>query len=412
MVNGAFYDDLETRDPDQREAALFAALPEHLGRARDKAAYYARLLGNFDPAQVTDRQALAKLPVTRKSELVNIQSAGDPMGGMTTVPPGQLLRIFQSPGPTYDAEGFGKDWWGTARALHASGFRAGEIIHNTFSYHFTPAGVMLEAGAHALGCAVFPAGIGNTELQVQAIHDIRPAGYVGTPSFLRLILEKAEAMGKDTSSLKNACVAGEGLPPDLRKFIEDHGIYCGQIYASADIGNIAYESEAREGLIVDERLIVEVVRPGTADPVADGEVGEVVVTVLRSDYPLIRFATGDLSMVLSGVSPCGRTNMRLKGWMGRADQATKVKGMFVHPAQVAEIVRRHPQISRARVVVTHDGHSDIMTFKFESGEGGEALQGALPATIQNVCKLKGTALLVPSGSLPNDGKVIEDARTA
>ncbi|MDP4795494.1 MAG: AMP-binding protein [Rhodospirillales bacterium] len=410
MSNRAFFDDLETRDPEQREAAQFAALPAHLRQAREKAPYYTRLLSNVDPVEVTDRAALAKLPVTRKSELVNIQSAGDPMGGMTTMPAGQLLRIFQSPGPTYDAEGFGKDWWGTARALHASGFRAGEVVHNTFSYHFTPAGVMLEAGAHALGCAVFPAGIGNTELQVQAIHDIKPAGYVGTPSFLKLILEKADELGKDTSSLKKACVAGEGLPPDLRGAIEHHGIYCGQVYASADLGNIAYESEAREGLIVDERLIVEVVRPGTGDPVADGEVGEVVVTILRSDYPLIRFATGDLSMVLAGISPCGRTNMRLRGWMGRADQTTKVKGMFVHPAQVAEIVRRHPQISRARVVVTNDGHSDVMTLKFESAECGEALQSTLPATIQNVCKLKGGALYVPNGTLPNDGKVIEDAR--
>jgi len=410
METGPFYDDLETRDPAQREEALFAALPEHVAKAREKAPYYSRLLSHIDPAQVTDRQALAQLPVTRKSELVNIQSAGDPMGGMTTLPPGQMLRIFQSPGPTYDIEGFGKDWWGTARALYASGFRRGDVIHNTFAYHFTPAGMMMETGAHALDCAVFPAGVGNTELQIQAIHDIKPAGYMGTPSFLRLILEKAAEMDRDMSSLKKACVAGEGLPPDLRGAIEAHGIHCGQVYATADIGNIAYESEAREGLIVDERLIVEVVRPGTGDPVGEGEVGEVVVTVLRSDYPMIRFATGDLSMVLAGASPCGRTNMRLKGWMGRADQTTKVKGMFVHPAQVAEIVRRHPQIKRARMVVTHDGNSDVMTLKFEAAENGDAIQSALMETIQNVCKLKGLAENVPIDSLPNDGKVIEDAR--
>ncbi|MEX0694838.1 MAG: AMP-binding protein [Rhodospirillales bacterium] len=410
MDQGPFYDDLETRDPAEREAAQFAALSGHIREARDKAPYYTKLLCDIDPAEITDRAALATLPVTRKSELVNIQSAGNPLGGMTTLPAGQLKRIFQSPGPTYDAEGFGPDWWGMARALFASGFRKGDIVHNTFAYHFTPAGVMLESGAHALGCAVFPAGVGNTELQVQAIHDIRPAGYTGTPSYLRQLLEKAVEMGQDVSSLKKACVAGEGLPPDLRKAIEDHGIHCGQVYASADIGNIAYESPARDGLIVDERHIVEVVRPGTGDPVADGEVGEVVVTVLRSDYALIRFATGDLSLMLGGQSPCGRTNARLKGWMGRADQTTKVKGMFVHPAQVAEIVRRHPVIARARVVVTHDGHTDVMTVKCEMNESGEALISALNTTIQNVCKLKGFAECVPPGSLPNDGKVIEDAR--
>ena len=410
MGQGPFYDDLETRDPAQREAAVFAALPVHIRNARDKAPYYAMLLSDVDPEQITDRAALAALPVTRKSDLVNIQSAGDPLGGMTTLPAGQMKRIFQSPGPTYDIEGDGPDWWGMARALFASGFRAGDILHNTFAYHFTPAGVMLESGAHALGCAVFPAGVGNTELQVQAINDIKPTGYTGTPSYLKQLLEKAAEMGKDTSSLKKACVAGEGLPPELRKSIEDHGIHCGQVYASADIGNIAYESPAREGLIVDERHIVEVVRPGTGDPVADGEVGEVVVTVLRSDYALIRFAIGDLSLVLGGQSPCGRTNTRLKGWMGRADQTTKVKGMFVHPAQVAEIIRRHPAIARARIIVTNDGHTDVMTVKCETDEKGEALISALNTTIQNVCKLKGVAECVRPGSLPNDGKVIEDAR--
>lgn len=412
MSQGPFYDDLEIRDPGRREAALLGALPAHVRNARDNAPYYRTLLKDVDPAEVTDRAALAKLPVTRKSELVNIQSEGDPLGGMTTAPVGHMLRIFQSPGPTYDIEGFGKDWWGTARALFASGFRNGDIMHNTFAYHFTPAGVMLEAGAHALGCAVFPAGVGNTELQVQAVHDIKPTGYAGTPSFLKMILEKAEELGKDASSLKKACVAGEGLPPALRKEIEDHGIHCGQVYASADIGNIAYESEAREGLIIDERHIVEIVRPGTGDPVHEGEVGEVVVTVLREDIPLIRFATGDLSQFLSGQSPCGRTNMRLRGWMGRADQTTKVKGMFVHPAQVAEIVRRHPEIARARVVVTHDGKSDVMTVRCETAESGPALVDAINQTIQNVCKLKGVCECVAAGTLPNDGKVIEDARAS
>ncbi len=410
MADERYYDDLEVRDPAAREEALFAKLPAHVQNARDNAPYFRNLLADVDPAAVIDRAALATLPVTRKSELVNIQSEGDPFGGMTTLAVGHLSRVFQSPGPTYDPEGYGEDWWGTARALYASGFRAGDVMHNTFAYHFTPAGVMLEAGAHALGCAVFPAGVGNTELQVQAIHDIKPSGYTGTPSFLKVILEKAAEMGRDTSSLKKACVAGEGLPPALRQEIEDHGVHCGQVYATADIGNIGYESEAREGLIVDERLIVEIVRPGTGDPVAEGEVGEVVVTVLRDDYPLIRFATGDLSKLLSGTSPCGRTNMRLAGWMGRADQTTKVKGMFVHPAQVAEIVRRHPEIKRARVVVTHDGKADVMTVKCEVAEGGDALMDRINETVQNVCKLKGQAECVAEGSLPNDGKVIEDAR--
>lgn len=410
MADGRYYDDLETRNPDERDAALFGALPGHIRHAQENAPYFGKLLADVNPVSVTDRGALAKLPVTRKSELVNIQSAGDPLGGMTTLAVGQLARIFQSPGPTYDPEGHGKDWWGTARALYASGFRKGDVMHNTFAYHFTPAGAMLEAGAHALGCAVFPAGVGNTELQVQAINDIKPTGYAGTPSYLKQLLEKADEMGCDTASLKKACVAGEGLPPALRADIEDRGIHCGQVYATADIGNIAYESEAREGLIVDERHIVEIVRPGTGDPVADDEVGEVVVTVLRTDYPLIRFATGDLSKTLSGPSPCGRTNMRLAGWMGRADQTTKVKGMFVHPAQVAEIVRRHREIRRARVVVTHDGKADVMTVKCEVADGGDALVDRINETIQNVCKLKGHAECVPEGTLPNDGKVIEDAR--
>lgn len=410
MPGTDFYDDLEIRDPDQREAELCAALPGHIANARDLAPYYTKLLADIDPSAIIDRAALATLPVTRKSELVTIQSEGDPLGGMTTRPVGQMLRLFQSPGPTYDIEGHGRDWWGTARALYASGFREGDIVHNTFAYHFTPAGMMLEAGAHALGCAVFPAGVGNTELQVQAVHDIKPAGYTGTPSFLKIILEKAQELGKDASSLKKACVAGEGLPPSLRKEIEDFGVHCGQVYATADIGNIAYESPAREGLIVDERHIVEVVRPGTGDPVGTGEVGEILVTVLRPDIPLIRFATGDLSKVLPGISPCGRTNMRLAGWMGRADQTTKVKGMFVHPAQVAEIARRHPEIGRLRVVVTHDGHTDVMTVKCEVAEAGAGLVETLNDTIQNVCKLKGVAECVAPGTLPNDGKVIEDAR--
>lgn len=411
MVAHDFYDELEVRDPAQREETLFNELIIQIEDAQKHASYFATLIGNVDARSIKDRVALVTLPITRKSDLVNLQARGNPLGGLTTVSAGQLKRIFQSPGPTYDAEGSGKDWWGTARALYACGVRKGDILHNTFSYHFTPAGVMLEQGAEAIGCAVFPAGVGNTDLQVQAIHDIEPSAYTGTPSFLKIILERAVEQDKDVSSLKNACVGGEGLPPALREEIEAYGINCGQVYASADLGSIAYESDAREGLIVDERLIVEIVRPGTGDPVPEGEVGEVVVTIMRSDYPLIRFATGDLSQVLTGQSPCGRTNMRLRGWMGRADQTTKVKGMFVHPAQVAEIVKRHGEIHRARVVVTHDGTTDVMTVQCETehNENDDLVQH-INQTIRDVCKLKGDAILVAPASLANDGKVIEDAR--
>ncbi len=413
MAANNFYDELEVRDPAQREEASFDGLAKQIEDAQKRAPYFATLIGKIDAKSIKDRTSLATLPVTRKSDLVNLQAKGNPLGGLTTVSTGQLKRIFQSPGPTYDAEGSGKDWWGTARALYASGIRKGDILHNTFSYHFTPAGAMLEQGAAALGCAVFPAGVGNTDLQVQAIHDIEPSAYTGTPSFLKIILERAAEQDKDVSSIKNACVGGEGLTPVLRDEIEAYGIHCGQVYASADIGSIAYESDAREGLIVDERLIVEIVRPGTGDPVPEGEVGEVVVTVMRSDYPLIRFATGDLSQVMSGQSPCGRTNMRLCGWMGRADQTTKVKGMFVHPSQVAEIIKRHSEIHRARVVVTHDGTADIMTLNCETEQTeDESLIQHINKTIRDVCKLKGVAVLVPPASLPNDGKVIEDARDA
>lgn len=404
------FDDLETRSPDERESAFFAAFPGFLKDTIFSAPYYRDTFDGIDPDTITDRSALAKLPVTRKSSLHDIQESGNPLGGLLTVRDGDLARIFQSPGPTYDAEGRGEDWWGTARALHASGLRAGDILHNSFSYHMTPAGLMMESGAQEIGAAVFPAGIGNTELQVQAIHDVRATCYTGTPSYLRKILETASELGKDVSSLRNACVGGEGLMPDLRAAIEGHGIHCGQVYASADLGSIAYETPAREGLVVDERLIVEIVRPGTGDPVAEGEVGEVVVTVMRTGYPLIRFATGDLSAVLPGVSPCGRTNMRLKGWMGRADQTTKVKGMFVHPAQIAELVRRHPEIERARAVVSKENGEDVLTVRCETSETDAAFADAVNETIVNVCKLRGVAELRSVGSLPNDGKVIDDIR--
>ena len=316
-----------------------------------------------------------------------------------------------SPGPIYDPEGRQRDYWRFARALFAAGFRAGDLIHNCFAYHLTPAGSMLETGAQALGCAVVPGGTGQTELQLKAIEHLRPQGYVGTPSFLRIILEKGRELGADLASVKKALVSGEAFPPALQKEIAGHGIDALQCYASADLGLIAYESSAREGMIIDEGILVDIVRPGTGDPVAEGEVGEVVVTTLTPDYPLIRFATGDLSAILGGQSPCGRTNARIKGWMGRADQTTKVKGMFVHPSQVAEAVRPHREVLRTRLVVSQADQIDVMTLHAEVPAGTDpALAARLAESLQAVTKLKGKVVLQTPGSLPNDGKVIEDAR--
>lgn len=404
------FDSLETRAPEVREREQFARLAGHIAQAQANAPYFAALLKDVNPAAIRDRAALATLPVTRKSALVELQKANPPLGGLTAVPPKKLARIFQSPGPTYDAEGFGRDWWRLARALFAAGFREGDVLHNTFAYHFTPAGVMLESGAHALGCAVFPAGVGQTELQVRAITDVRPTGYAGTPSFLKIILEKGREMGADLSSLKRALVAGEALPPPLRADIAAFGLDVYQCYASADLGLIGYESEAKEGFIVDEGLIVEIVRPGTGDPVAPGEVGEVVATLFSPEYPLIRFATGDLSAVLPSPSPCGRTNMRLKGWMGRADQATKVRGMFVHPAQIADVLKRHPEIKKARLVVDQEDGKDAMTLFVEHAGAAPGFAATIADTVQAVCKLRGGVAFVGLGELPNDGRVIEDKR--
>ena len=416
MANGEFYDDLESRNPEEREQALFKALPGQIAHAKDKAPYFAALLTDINPDEITSRSALAQLPVTRKSDLIELQAKSRPLGGLNALPPGKMRHIFQSPGPIYDVDGFGDDWWGTARALYAAGIRTGDIVHNTFAYHFTPAGLMMETGAAAIGCAVVPAGIGNTELQVHAISDIGCNAYTGTPSFLKIILEKADELGRDISSLTKALVGAEPLPPALRKDIEDRGVNCQQIYASADLGNLGYESPAREGLIVDEGVFVEIVRPGTNDPVNDGEVGEIVATCFRHEYPLIRFGTGDLSRIIPGASPCGRTNTRLQGWMGRADQTTKVKGMFVHPVQVAKIVARHPEVLKARLVVGSRGTNDVMTLSCEvddpnvAADGTKRLVEEITATIQSVCKLRGEVSFVAPGSLPNDGKVIDDIR--
>ena len=411
-----FFDAMETRDGAEREAALMKALPAQVAHAQAKAPGFARILAGVEAARIASRAALATLPVTRKSDLIAMQKAEPPFAGLATVAPGRLARIFQSPGPIYDPEGRGADWWRFARALFAAGFRAGEIVHNGFSYHMTPAGSMLETGAHALGCAVFPGGVGQTEQQARAIADIGPAGYVGTPSFLGLILDKAAELGVALPSLSKALVSGEAFPESLRARFQAAGIAALQCYASADLGLIAYEGCSGGGLIIDEGVIVELVRPGTGDPVAENEVGEVIVTTLNPDYPLIRFATGDLSQFLQGPSPCGRTNRRLKGWMGRADQTTKVKGMFVHPAQIAEVVRRHPAIGRARLVVENDGGTDRMTLLCAPAAGSQppsaAETEAIAATLQGVTKLRGAVRFVAVDELPNDGKVIEDRRGA
>jgi len=403
------FDTLETRDPGLRERAQLAHLPAQLAHAKARAPAFARILADVDPASVTSREALARLPVTRKSELLEMQKAARPFGGLAASGWGVVGRVFASPGPIYEPEGRAADWWRLARALHAAGFRAGDLVHNTFSYHFTPAGSMLESGAQALGCTVFPGGTGQTEQQVAALADLGADGYVGTPSFLRIILEKADELGVALPKLRKALVSGEAFLPLVRDALRARGIEGFQAYASADLGLIAYETKAREGLVVDEGVLVEIVRPGTGDPVPEGEVGEVVVTALTNvDYPLVRFGTGDLSAILPGRSPCGRTNVRIRGWMGRADQTTKVKGMFVHPAQVAEIRRRHPEIVRARLVVENpDGH-DRMTLHVECD--GPVEVEPIVATMRDVTKLRGEVLARRRGELPNDGKAIDDAR--
>ena len=403
------YDTLETRDPAAREREQLARLPEAVAQAMT-APGWARHLSGIDPKSINSRAALASLPVLRKSELLTRQKETPPFGGFNTKPPGRAKRLMMSPGPIFEPEGFGTDWWGCARACFAAGFRTGDVVLNSFAYHLTPGGFILESGALALGCAVIAAGPGNTEQQLEAIAQFRPAGYMGTPDFLKILLDTAEKAGKDVASIKRALVSGAALPPSLRDELGRRGITVLQCYATAELGIVAYESDAREGMIVNEHLLIEIVRPGTGDPVADGEVGEVVVTTFNPDYPMIRLATGDLSAVLPGVSPCGRTNMRIKGWMGRADQTAKVKGMFVRPELVAEVAKRHPALGRVRLVVTRSGEQDAMTLLAECAAPDAALPDAVAATLQSVTKLKGEVKLVASGSLPNDGKIIADER--
>jgi phenylacetate-CoA ligase len=408
------FDALETRDPAQREAALLAALPNQVAHAKASARAFAKSLQSVDAASVNSRAALAKLPVIRKHELLEQQQAlrgTDIFGGFSAIAYGRAMpRIFASPGTIYEPEGARSDYWRMARAMFAAGFRENELIHNCFSYHFTPAGSMMETGAHALGCTVFAGGIGQTEQQVQAMAELKPAGYIGTPSFLKIIVEKAAEIGIALPSVRKALVSGEAFPPSLRDWLAERGIAGYQCYATADLGLIAYETSAREGLVLDEGVIVEIVRPGTGDPVPEGEVGELVVTTLNPDYPLIRFGTGDLSAVLPGTCPTGRTNARIKGWMGRADQTTKVRGMFVHPGQVAEVTKRFPAIKRARLVVSGEMANDQLTLKVETLETA-GLAEKISEAVRDVTKLRADIALVEVGSLPNDGKVIEDARS-
>jgi phenylacetate-CoA ligase len=421
------YDTLELRDPAEREAALLAALPAQVAAAKALPAFAAALAG-VDPAGVTSRAALARLPVLRKHELLERQRAaraagGDPFGGAAAIGWRRLgvvrtaRRVFQSPGPIYEPEGHAPDWWRFARAFHAAGFRAGDLVHNAFSYHLTPAGSMMETGAAALGCAVFPGGVGNTELQLQAMQDLAPDGYAGTPSFLRILLERADAAGLALPSLRKASVGGEAFPAALRDSLAARGVHAFQSYATADVGLVAYETAAREGLVLDEGVIVEIVRPGTGEPVPaprpgqPAEVGEVVVTALNPDYPLLRFGTGDLSAVLPGACPTGRTNARIRGWLGRADQTAKVRGMFVHPQQVAEVLRRHAGVKRARLVIEGELADDRMTLHAEcEGALPEGLAAALAGTLREVTKLRGEVVIAAPGTLPNDGKVIDDRR--
>jgi phenylacetate-CoA ligase len=412
------YDALETRDPALREAALLAALPAQVAAAQATAAF-GEILHGIDAAAVDSRDALARLPVTRKPELLERQKArrsSDPFGGFSAIGWRALgsartaRRVFQSPGPIYEPEGPAGDYWRFGRALFAAGFRPGDLVHNSFSYHLTPAGSMMETGAHAIGCTVFPGGVGNTELQVQAMVELRADAYAGTPSFLRIALEKADELGLAVPGLRKASVGGEAFPPALRDALRARGIEAYQSYGTADVGLVAYETEAREGLVLDEGVIVEIVRPGSGEPVPDGEVGEVIVTVLNPDYPLVRFGTGDLSAILPGPCPTGRTQTRIRGWMGRADQTAKVRGMFVHASQVAEVLKRHPALARARLVIEGEMANDRMTLQAESVSDLADLPAAVASSVRDITKLRCEVQIVAPGAVPNDGKVIEDRR--
>ena len=403
------YDDLEIRDPAVRLREMFASLGGLIARAKG-APGWARHLSGVDPKSVTSPEALAKLPVLRKSDISALQKEHPPFGGLNVTHATKAKRLLMSPGPIFEPEGEGRDWWGAARACFAAGFRNGDIVHNSFAYHLTPGGFILESGAHAVGCAVIPGGVGNTEQQLEAIAHYRPSGYIGTPDFLKILLDTAEKTGKDASSFKRGLVSGAALPVSLRDELRRRGLSVLQCYATAELGVIAYESAAGESMVVNETVIVEIVRPGTGDPVPVGDVGEIVVTSFNPDYPMVRLGTGDLSALVPGISPCGRTNTRIRGWMGRADQTAKVKGMFVHPKQVAEVAARHPELKRLRLVVDRNAEQDTMTLLAECAPANDALESAVAATLQSVTKLKGAVKLIAPGTLPNDGKLIADER--
>jgi len=403
------YDALETRDPAARERELFARLPDVL-RAAMAAPGYAAHLAGVDPASVASRTALAALPVLRKSALPALHKETPPFGGFVADKPGTFGRLFTSPGPIFEPESTAPDPWRGARALFAAGLRKGDVVLNTFSYHLTPGGFIFDGAARALGCAVIPAGPGNTEQQFDLIEAYRPTAYAGTPDFLKILLDSAAKAGRDASSIKRALVSGAAFPKSLQEEFKTRGVDAYQAFATADLGFIAYETAAREGLMVNEDLILEIVKPGTGEPVAEGDVGEIVVTSLDPHHPWIRLALGDLSAVLAGRSPCGRTGQRIKGWMGRADQTTKIKGMFVRPEQIADIGRRHQGLGRLRLVVRRDGETDAMTLKAETVAASQALGEELAATLSAVTKLRGQVELVAPGTLPNDGKVIADER--
>ncbi len=411
----AHYDTLETRSPAQREQENMQALPAQIAHAQQHTKAFAQILKEVVANRVQSRADLARLPVTRKHELLELQKASRPadsFGGFSALVRGPgMARIFASPGPIYEPDGARSDYWRSARALSAAGFVAGDLVHNSFSYHMTPGAFIMESGALALGCTVFPAGTGQTEQQLAAIADLQPDGYAGTPSFLRILVEKAQETGADIRSLTKALVSGEAFPPSLRDWLAERGIAAYQCYATADLGLVAYETSARQGMVVDEGVMIEIVRPGTGDPVPEGEVGELVVTTLNPDYPLIRFGTGDLTAVLPGQCPTGRTNTRIKGWMGRADQTTKVRGMFVHPGQVDQVAKRFPEVLKARLVVSGEMANDQMALHVEVGQQPEGLAQRIAEAVRDVTKLRADIQLLAPGSLPNDGKVIEDARS-
>jgi phenylacetate-CoA ligase len=405
-----YFDSLETRDQQQREQELLTAVIKQVEHAKNNAPYYKKRLADFNCENLSSLSDICKLPVIRKSELLEMQKENAPFAGLLAMSKNELTHIFVSPGPIYEPGSVRHDFWRFARTLYAAGFRSGNLIHNCFSYHFTPAGMMAENGAHALGCSIIPAGVGQTEMQVNTISDLRPDGYVGTPSFLKIILEKADELGQDVSSINKALVSGEALAPSIRNFFVDRGIRTQQCYATADLGIIAYETKAQDGLVIDEGIYLEIVRPGSGDPVSDGEVGEIVVTSLNPDYPLIRFATGDLSAIMDGNSPCGRTNKRIKGWMGRADQTTKARGMFIRPEQVNKVTKRHEEIIKARLVVDWVNNADQIKLICESNTPDTSLAEKIATSFRDICKLRGEVEWVKPGSLPNDGKLIDDIR--